>query len=245
MYAPDGYFKSIIVMSSKDELLRKAIARYPAFEPRRLAAIANIHRVSKEWDGYTNSRLEPHKLSLGKLYALIHLVSEETDGRDAVSPSEIATALDVARPTVTALVDGLERDGYVSRTMSADRRTVHVHLTDKARTFLDAFVPTHSALLATLLGGLTVDEQHQLIVLLSKIDVDKVAISFSGKSPRAFCRQSRNLRKNSRASPLQTLTLARFLWKCPSAIALKPLTPARHIGYNYLPAALLCPGLGL
>jgi long-chain acyl-CoA synthetase len=49
---------------------------------------------------------------------------------DAAAASALATRLDVSRPSVTALVDGLEARGLVERHPSAnDRRRVEHHLT--------------------------------------------------------------------------------------------------------------------
>jgi len=172
MKTSDSYYKSIIGISSKDELLKKATERYPALAPSTLDTIAHIHRVSKEWDALTNGRLEPHKLSLGKLYALIYLLGEEACERPFACPSDIAMALGVTRPTVTSLLDGLERDGYISRRVNdKDRRTLFVALTVKARNFLDAYVPDHCMRLNKLMASLSESDRATMMELLSRIDV--------------------------------------------------------------------------
>ncbi|HEY3331760.1 MAG TPA: MarR family transcriptional regulator [Capsulimonadaceae bacterium] len=175
MKKSDAYYKSIIGISSKGELLKQATLRYPSFAASALDTIANIHRVSKEWDALTSSKLEEHNLSLGKLYTLIYLVSEEACGRESASPSDIADALGVTRPTVTSLLDGLERDDYIARRSNAeDRRTLFIELTDKSRKFLDSYVPQHCDRLNKLMAKLNEDDRATLMGLLARIDVGAV-----------------------------------------------------------------------
>lgn len=54
-------------------------------------------------------RLAPHRLSEGK-FVLLCLLHDRSEG---LAPHELATRAGVTRATVTGLLDGLERDGYV------------------------------------------------------------------------------------------------------------------------------------
>lgn len=96
------------------------------------------------------SRLSPHNLSEGK-FVLLFLLHQQPEG---LSPHELADRAGVTRATVTGLLDGLERDGFLVRQQSKDdRRKVLVQLTpmgeDAARTLFD----THTRWIASLFAG--------------------------------------------------------------------------------------------
>ena len=61
-------------------------------------------------------------------------VLRQLDAADGRTAREIAAATMVAGSTLTGVLDTLEKDGLVERRRSvADRRVVHVHLTDAGR----------------------------------------------------------------------------------------------------------------
>jgi long-chain acyl-CoA synthetase len=67
--------------------------------------------------------------------------------------SFLADKLAVARPTVTALVDGLVERGYVSRAQEADdRRATHIALTPAGRRALKTAEAAMAARVENLLG---------------------------------------------------------------------------------------------
>ena len=107
----------------------------------------------------------------GKFYVLVYLFEEELLGHDAPSPSAIADHIGVTRGTITGLLDGLERDGYVERSDDPrDRRALTIKINNKARTFLDAFLPTTTSRLERFMP-LTKEERLLVIELLAKLDL--------------------------------------------------------------------------
>ena len=154
----------------KGEVLRKTAERYPEMDADVMEIMLLIKRLSSEDEGGFQAALEPYGLSEGRFYVLCCLFAEEIVGHKAPSPSEIAEQIGVTRATVTGLLDGLERDGYLARHQDcADRRALTIHMTAKGRDVLEAFIPKKCCLISARMNALTAEEKQTLIVLLSKI----------------------------------------------------------------------------
>ena len=169
----DGEMKDetpIPKMMPKGEVLRKAAQRYPELQTSAIEVFLNIKRVAQEADCENRDALEPYGLSEGKFFVLVDLFSEDLLGHAAPSPSEIADHLGVTRATITGLLDGLERDGYLERHPdSRDRRALTVQMTDRARAFLDDYLPRSCRRFSALTAKLSEAERQTLIALLAKI----------------------------------------------------------------------------
>lgn len=88
----------------------------------------------------------------------------------SLSPSDLAERTGVTRATVTGLLDGLTRDGYIQRKPDPnDRRSQTVHLTAKAQSFLDGFLPGHFKRIQGLMENISDKEKKQLVSILTKI----------------------------------------------------------------------------
>ncbi|EHK63558.1 MarR family winged helix-turn-helix transcriptional regulator [Achromobacter arsenitoxydans] len=112
------------------------------------------------------ARLAPRQLSEGK-FVLLFLLHGQPDG---LPPHELAVRAGVTRATITGLVDGLERDGFVLRQGGqADRRKIAVTLTTKGKTTAARLFKEHTAWIGSLFGGLSAAEQGQLGELLEKV----------------------------------------------------------------------------
>ena len=99
------------------------------------------------------ARLAPRGLSEGK-FVLLFLLHEQADG---MAPHELAEGAGVTRATVTGLLDGLERDGFLSRQAGKDdRRKIRVKLTAKGRTAAARLFQEHTDWIGSLFAGLTI-----------------------------------------------------------------------------------------
>ncbi len=66
---------------------------------------------------------------------LMHFVSK----KGPLKLTDCSVSLGVSKPTVTKIVDNLEKNGYVERKKEGgDRRSYYVHLTDRGKERLDA-----------------------------------------------------------------------------------------------------------
>jgi MarR family transcriptional repressor of emrRAB len=139
-----------------------------------LEAIANLKYIAKSLGANFNEELSSHKLSEGKLICLICILIEDIQEQEALSPSDLADRVGVTRATITGLIDGMERDGYIERRRaSRDRRAITLHLSEGGRNVLKELLPSYSRMVAAILEPLTTEEKRQLVHLLGKIDLKR------------------------------------------------------------------------
>lgn len=140
--------------------------RVPALDPEAVYAVATVHAVGAELAGAMQASLGKHGMTEGRLRVLAKLMDRDRP----MTHSELADCCGVTKGTITGLVDGLERDGYVERQAEPnDRRVMMIELTQAGRSLLDRILPGHLARLSKMVSGLTRDEQRQLVELLKKV----------------------------------------------------------------------------
>lgn len=89
--------------------------------------------------------------------------------REPMSMSELSRLLLVSNGNATAVVDRLEKDGLARRSQAeADRRTVHVTLTEAGTRAFEAMAAGHEARLDGMLANLTHDDLDALRDILRR-----------------------------------------------------------------------------
>lgn len=89
---------------------------------------------------------------------------------EGLKVSEISHILCIAPPTVTQVINGLEENGYVERTMDkADRRAVRVKLTEKGAAIMEKAHKQFAALFIGLAEYLGEEKSNELADLLSMV----------------------------------------------------------------------------
>ena len=87
---------------------------------------------------------------------------------------EIAKALKLSKPSVTAIVDKLESKGYIEKFQSdEDRRSFHVHLSTKGKNLVKMHGETHNKIVDMLQNNLDSKDLKNLMTILNKV-VSKV-----------------------------------------------------------------------
>lgn len=87
--------------------------------------------------------------------------------------TELASALQLTKPTVTVALDKLIEKEYLIKVQSdEDRRTSHLHLTEKGRSINQMHEYAHRRFAELMTENLEEDELQQLLLLLEKV-VDK------------------------------------------------------------------------
>ncbi len=90
---------------------------------------------------------------------------------EAVNPTltEVAMQLNTSKASASVMVDRLAENGYLMKVKSdSDRRSAHMHLTDKGNRAAHIHVDLHSQFADMLITDLTDSEREILIVLLNK-----------------------------------------------------------------------------
>jgi DNA-binding MarR family transcriptional regulator len=109
----------------------------------------------------------PGELSRAQ-HVLLAPLLDSPDG--ACSVRTLAEAADIASPTASRTLDGLERDGIVTRRPSeTDRRSVLVELTDQGRETMLATRKRMRAARAELYARLEVSEQEEAERILRRL----------------------------------------------------------------------------
>jgi DNA-binding MarR family transcriptional regulator len=126
-------------------------------------ALKSLFRAARRARGRPRSSAD--SLSLNQLQLLDGF--SDTSELTVTRLSEIAQ---VSSPTVTRMLDCLERDGYVERKHSAkDRRTVIVTLTDRGRTQLQNKRAEFDAAMLQVSESLSSSERRQAEGLLRRL----------------------------------------------------------------------------
>ncbi|MGE0058331.1 MAG: MarR family winged helix-turn-helix transcriptional regulator [Dehalococcoidia bacterium] len=100
-----------------------------------------------------------------------------------LTQNEVAAKLNITSATVTFLVDGLQKDGLVDRlTNEADRRSVHVELTEKGLQVCERLIPEMAHMAAAFSEGLSAEEKETLLGLLLRFRQNASNFEFEGAS---------------------------------------------------------------
>lgn len=112
------------------------------------------HQVSREF----HRELKPYGLSVLEWRVLATL-----EGSDGCSLGEVAEAVLFKQPTVTKLIDRMERNGWVRRLPGAgDRRRVRIVMTPRGRAVVGELLIKAKKHEAACLGSYTPDEIDNL-----------------------------------------------------------------------------------
>lgn len=113
------------------------------------------------------THLSAHEMSQGRFIVLM-MLNREPD--KLFMPSHLAELCSVTKATMTGLIDGLERDGLVTRHPSQeDRRVTLVGLSPSGIELMDRILPPHFERVAALMQDLTATERTELSRLLAKV----------------------------------------------------------------------------
>ncbi len=156
------------------ECLLKAAQAHPELDPSAAEVFLHLLRSGDEVFRVVDRHFARHQISEGRFGVLMALWSSAErpggDGRQALSPAELAEHTGVTRATITGLVDTLERDGLVARSPHVeDRRMRSVSLTPRGSALLRRILPEHFRRMAWLMATLDEQERVTLVRLLGKV----------------------------------------------------------------------------
>ena len=152
---------------SRYELLVDKSKRYPDLDPVACEAYLTVRQVGDSLRSTQEQRLAAEGISLGRFIVLA--VLDRTPDHP-MPASELAEAAGVTKQTVTSLLDGLERDGFVARQPCLnDRRSVRVRLQPAGSRLLERVLPGMYRRQIDIMADLSTDEQRELTRLLRKV----------------------------------------------------------------------------
>ncbi len=133
--------------------------------------IAGLIRILANLYDNIRSHESSGDLSGPRMGLLVRLFEEERHGNtQGITPTELSRNQHVSRNTISALLRGLEDQGYIERLLDPDdRRLFHIHLSDAGREAVSTLGPERVAITNQLAAKLSLEEQEQLIELLAKL----------------------------------------------------------------------------
>ena len=134
---------------------RAPLPAHPTLAEEFGEVLARLH-------GFLRRTILPDQMSLTQA-----LVLNTLRERGALRVTDLAGIEGVRQPTCTVLVNTMEAEGWVARTVDpSDRRAVLVELTDRGREVLDGITRARAAVLGRYLDGLTDTERDALAAAL-------------------------------------------------------------------------------
>ncbi|WP_417782062.1 MarR family winged helix-turn-helix transcriptional regulator [Terasakiella pusilla] len=132
----------------------------------KMKACFEVLALASAIDRACARRLAPYQLSEGKFIVLFLLQQMPQGG----APNELAERAGVTRGTITGLLDGLERDGYISRQQdAADRRRLIVRLSPQGEEVAAKLGEEHSRWIVSLFEGFSEEDFKVLSPLLNRV----------------------------------------------------------------------------
>jgi DNA-binding MarR family transcriptional regulator len=135
----------------------------------------HAHRALLRAFGSLKKAMEPYFARFGisrPQWAVLKVLHKsEQEGVVAMRLCDLGERLFIQPPSVTGVVDRLERDGLVARSKSDDDlRVRRVRLTDEGHAMIERVLGVHAGEVQALMSGLTVQEQTTLAGLLDQLD---------------------------------------------------------------------------
>jgi DNA-binding MarR family transcriptional regulator len=155
--------------------LEKFVQRYPDADIAAISDFVNLLRACSDISTALDKLLAKHELLQGRWWVLVLLMRQDDL---TSSPTDLADKAGVTKATMTGFIDGLVREGLVTRiTDEVDRRKLLIKLTDAGQQKLDRVLPDYYKNVSALMSLLNADQRESLLVnvniLASGLDVMK------------------------------------------------------------------------
>jgi DNA-binding MarR family transcriptional regulator len=112
--------------------------------------------------------LKPFGLSQGRFSILLAITESQ---KEIISPGDLARRTGKSRPTVTRMIERLDKDGLITiHSDKDDRRSKMLSLTDKATKLLEKVIPVYNERIRLMSAALNDGDKRRLMTLISKID---------------------------------------------------------------------------
>jgi DNA-binding MarR family transcriptional regulator len=162
-------------LSPRYQLFLELACQVPEADNATIETYVYLLRVANDIFANQQAFFGRYELSEGKLVVL-QLLRQAPHYR--LTPSALAKAAGVTRGTMTGLLAGLERSGLVKRDEHPeDGRMFSIELTEAALDLFERILPERIKRSMEFMSSLTDEEQHQLRVLLEKMERSLPALS--------------------------------------------------------------------
>lgn len=147
--------------------LEKFVARYPATDIAAIFDFVSILRAASDMSSALDALLAKHGLLQGRWWVLVLLMRQDDL---SASPSDLAEKVGVTKATMTGFLDGLEREGLVSRFMDTqDRRKFLIRLSVAGQKKLDAVMPFYVEWVAKWMNAIADNDRSILVSSINQL----------------------------------------------------------------------------
>ncbi|MEO8876725.1 MAG: MarR family transcriptional regulator [Polyangiaceae bacterium] len=156
----------------KLEVLQADAKRFGVGDPSDVLVLLTLLGTAREVGRFKEMHFARYGLSDGRFFILMQLrrIRESNENAGASSPADLAERSGVSRATITGLLDGLEKDGLISRVpRSDDRRKIDIRITEHGTRLLERTLPDHFTRLGVVMNVLSKSEKEMLTRLLTKV----------------------------------------------------------------------------
>ncbi|QBD76124.1 MarR family transcriptional regulator [Ktedonosporobacter rubrisoli] len=156
------------------QAVEQVLGPHAAIQSSSIETYLLFLRVASDVFAAQQKQLACFGLSDGKISVLLQfLLAAPTP----LSPSQLAERVGVTRATITDLVAGLVRDGWLTReACPQDGRVALLHLTETGHRRLEQALPLHFQRIQNLMQALDSQEKQDLVRLLTKISQNLSAL---------------------------------------------------------------------
>jgi DNA-binding MarR family transcriptional regulator len=127
--------------------------------------ISKLSNNLAEMEELARKQLNLKELTLSQMHYL-----EILNALENPNVTELATEMQLTKPTVTVALDKLIQKGYISKVQSdEDRRSSHLHLTKKGMLINQMHEHAHDQFAELMKESLEPEELEQLTILLEKL----------------------------------------------------------------------------
>lgn len=159
-----------------EEHLEKHRRRFPRFKPLNAQVLFAVRALAQRINDDTTERLA--KLGLtARQYNYLSVIYVE----GSATTNEIGKLIHTANPSVTSMLNGLEREGLISRKPHpTDRRSSIVTLTPRGKALYERAFQLHHDPMEETMAALSDREREELVRLLVRL-----GDAFERERPRA------------------------------------------------------------
>jgi MarR family transcriptional regulator, 2-MHQ and catechol-resistance regulon repressor len=148
-----------------EEHLEKHRSRFPRFKPLNAQVLFAVRALAQRINDDTTERLAELGLT-ARQYNYLSVIYVE----GSVTPNEIGTLIHTANPTVTSMLNSLEREGLITRKPHPDdARSSVVRLTARGKALYEQAFQRHHDPMEETMSALSDDERRQLVKLLVRL----------------------------------------------------------------------------
>jgi len=149
--------------------LEQFLTRYPEADIQAILDFAIMLRAASDISDALDKLLAKHALLQGRWWVLVLLLRQPDQ---TSSPSALAEKTGVTKATMTGFIDGLEREGLISRLLdNQDRRKFLIRLTAEGQQKLDQVMPDYYSKVSALMSMLTPEQRAVMIKSLQMLSL--------------------------------------------------------------------------